>query len=100
MDKWQEVLQLLKKAEDNSTTGRERIPLIDQAEYLMAKFGFESIVSGITEELRTKSFIIKNPYSIKKNVLLNNIGIAFGCVSVMPKNSETFHLFGYEGDQA
>src|SRR6266480_7001122 len=100
MDKWQEILKLLKRSEDSSTTERERIPLVDQAEYLMAKFGFETIVSGNTEEVRAKSLGIKNPYALKKNVLLNNIGIAFGCVSVIPKNSDTFLMFGYDGDRA
>lgn len=98
MDKWQEILQLLKRAEDGSTTKNERKSLMDQAEYLMAKFGFEMIVTNETGALISKIFDVKNPYALKKNVLLNNIGVAFGCVSIRKKDEDAITVFGYEAD--
>ena len=103
-DKWKIIIgKLLAKAEDPATTPEERETIQDRVVYLMAKFSIDQSILDAKEKKEYKvipvRYKITNPYKNQRTLLLNNIGITFGCSITMHMGDDSYTLYGHEDDQ-
>ncbi len=101
--KWKEVVEkLLRKAEDPASSEEERETYLEKATILMAKFGIEEALlfskENRTEKVERRDFTVVNPYKLKKEVLINGISIAFGCMAVRMIDGKTVRVIGFPDD--
>ena len=109
-EKWEDKLRaLMAKAEDPATTEAERDTIVSRVTYLMAKFGIEEAMlrsqDAEPEVVTNIKVRIDNPYYDQRMRLLDNIGRAFGCKSIILERPErggqkhaVLRMFGHSGD--
>lgn len=90
MDWKKKVEAILRMAEDPSTTEEARRNYVDRATEIMVKYGIEDAMLDFTEHkpVTVDKIILpmKNPYQLKKKILLNGIAKAFNCLVVNSGN--------------
>lgn len=100
-EKWKDkVEKILRMAEDPAVDEKARQNYMDRATEIMVKYGIEAAVLDFTDHktvTATKIIItMKNPYQLKKKLLLNRVAQAFNCLVV--NSREVTHVYGTPDD--